>query len=241
MQYAEWLASIGMLSATLTHELIQPLNALQLVLHDASGKLTGLSCPEVIRQDLQDALTACSRIGAMVSRFRCLAQRPENHKQTEVHLQQVAERTFRLLEPGAKQARVQFWTENLESLPTIWMPENEIDQFFFALAQNAVQAADGTKECHLLITGASQEDMILLRFQDNCGGIEPVYLPRIFEPFFTTKPPGQGMGLGLCIARRIIYQRGGQISVESQWGEGTTFTVLVPRKMSPPARGRYVR
>jgi signal transduction histidine kinase len=109
------------------------------------------------------------------------------------------------------------------------MRENDLDQLFFALSQNAVHAADGTKDCRLVITGTLEEDRIVLTFQDNCGGIEPVHLPRIFEPFFTTKPSGKGTGLGLCIARQIVAQKGGHISVQSQRGEGATFTVILPR------------
>jgi two-component system sensor histidine kinase HupT/HoxJ len=120
------------------------------------------------------------------------------------------------------------------------MRENELDDLFFALVQNAVQAADGTKDRRLLITGTLQGDMVVLRFQDDCGGIEPTHVPRIFEPFFTTKPSDQGSGLGLCIARRIVCQRGGQITVESRYGEGTAFTVTLPREASPGTGGQYV-
>jgi PAS domain S-box-containing protein len=241
MRQAERLTSLGVIIATLVHELAQPLSAVRLVMQSATAELAKLNCPEVVRQDLQIGLAACSNIDDIVGRLRDLSREPGKPKEVEVSIRHVAERTFRLLEPSAQQAKVKFWTENLDALPAVRMRENELDQLFFALAQNAVQAADGRNDRHLLITGTLQEDRIILQFQDNCGGIDPVHLPRIFDPFFTTKPSGQGAGLGLCIARRIVCQRGGQISVESQQGEGTTFTVTLPRVSSAKMGGRYVR
>ena len=241
MRHAERLMSLGVIIATLAHELAQPLSVVRLVIQDASAELAKLDCPDTVRQDLQAGLAACSSIDEIIGRVREFARQPGKPKEVEVGIQHVAERTFRLLGQSAKRAKVKLWTENLEALPAIRMRENELDQVFFALAQNAVQAADGRKDRHLLITGTRQEDLILLQFQDNCGGIDPVHLPRIFEPFFTTKPSGQGTGLGLCIARRIVCQRGGQISVESQHGEGATFTVTIPRAARPGTGGRYVR
>jgi C4-dicarboxylate-specific signal transduction histidine kinase len=241
VRHIEWLASLGMVSATLAHELVQPLSVVRLAIQDAGAKLEGLDCPEAVGQDLQDALTACSRISEIVVGFGELARRPGKPKEVEVHIQRVAERTIRLLEPSAKQAKLRLQTENLDALPALTICENDLEQLFFALAQNAVQAADGVKDRYLLITGALQEDKVILRFQDNCGGIDPAHLPRVFEPFFTTKPPGKGTGLGLCIARRIVCQRGGQVSVDSHSGEGTTFTVTFPRAASPGTGGRYIR
>jgi two-component system, NtrC family, sensor kinase len=240
-RHVEGLISLGMTIATLTHELAQPLSAMRLMIQSASAELAKLDCSDVVRQDLQVGLAACSNIDEIVRRLRDLTREPGKPKEVEVYIQPVAERTFRLLEQSAKWARVRFWTENLEALPALRMRENELDQLFFALAQNAVQAADGRKERHLLITGAPQENVVVLQFEDNCGGIDPKHLPRIFEPFFTTKPPGKGTGLGLCIARRIVCERGGQISVDSQYGEGTAFTVTLPRASSPGKGGRYVR
>lgn len=239
-QRAERLASLGMIGATLAHELAQPLSVAQLATQNALAELERLTCPDVIKRDLQAGLAACARIGEIIGRFGDLARSPTREKETEVHLPQVAERTFRLLEQSAGQARVTFGTENLDALPAVRMRENELDDLFFALVQNTVQAADGTEERRLLITGALQGDTVVLRFEDNCGGIEPAHLSRIFEPFFTTKPSDKGAGLGLCIARRIVCQRGGQITVESRYGEGTTFTVTLPRESSPGAGGRYV-
>jgi C4-dicarboxylate-specific signal transduction histidine kinase len=240
MPRGEQIASLAMASAALAHELAQPLSVVQLAMQNARAELEKQTYPDVVKHDLQAALAACARIGEIMGRFRDLAQPPGKAKDTEVHILPVAERTFRLLEESGRQARVTFRTENLDALPAVRLRENELDDLFFALAQNAVQAAHGTKDRHLLITGALQGDMVVLRFQDDCGGIEPAHLARIFEPFFTTKPAGKGTGLGLCIARRIVCQRGGQITVESQYGEGTTFTVTLPRELSPRAGGQYV-
>ena len=237
---AERLALLGMISATLAHELAQPLSVARLATQNAIVELERLTCPDVVKRDLQAGLAACSRIGEIVGRFRDLARPPGKAQETEVRIPQVAERTFRLLEQSARQAKVRLGTENLDALPAVRMGESDLDDLFFALVQNAVQAADGAKDRRLLITGALQGDAVVLRFQDNCGGIEPAHLPRIFEPFFTTKPSDKGTGLGLCIARRIVCQRSGEISVESRYGEGTTFTVTLPRELSPGAGGRYV-
>jgi len=67
-----------------------------------------------------------------------------------------------------------------------------------------------------------------LLFCDNCGGVAPENLERVFEPFFSTKPPGEGTGLGLCIAETIVSRARGQIHVESDFGRGTTFRVFLP-------------
>jgi len=237
---AERLASLGMIGATLAHEVAQPLSVAQLATQNALAELERLTCPDVVKRDLQAGLAACARIAEIVGRFRDLARPPGKAKETQIDLPQVAERAFRLFEQSAQQAKVRFATENLEALPAIRMREEDLDDLFFALVQNAVQAADGAKERRLLITGALQGDAVVLQFQDNCGGIEPAHLPKIFEPFFMTKPSDKGAGLGLCIARRIVCHRGGQISVESRYGEGTTFTVTLPRGSSPEAGGRYV-
>ncbi len=240
MQRAERLASLGMVSATLAHELVQPLSVVQLATQNALAELEKLTCPDIVKRDLQAGLAACARIGEIIIRFRDLARPRGKAKEIEVRIPQVVEKTFRLLEQSARQAKVRLGTENLDDLPAVRMRENELDDVFFALVQNAVHAADGAKERRLLITGALQGDTVVLRFEDDCGGIEPAHLPRIFEPFFTTKPPGKGTGLGLCIARRIVGQKGGQITVESRGGEGTTFTVTLPRESSPGAGGQYV-
>lgn len=229
MRHAERLASLGMLSATLAHELTQPLSVIRLANQTALAELSKLACPEAVKSDLQASLRASETITAIISRFRDFARQSAGRsRETDVHIHRVAERTIRLLEQGTRQAKVSLRVENLDTLPATRMRENELEQLFFTLAENAVQAADGVVDRSLLITGGLQQGQIVLQFQDTCGGIEPKHLPRIFEPFFTTKPSGRETGLGLCIAHRIAHARGGQISVQNRYGQGATFTVTLP-------------
>lgn len=229
MRHAERLASLGMLSATLAHELTQPLSVIRLANQTALAELSKLTCPEAVKSDLQASLNASETITAIIGRFRDFARHSTGSgRETDVHIHRVAERTIRLLEQIARQAKVRLRVENLDTLPAIRMRENELEQLFFTLAENAVQAADGVEDRCLLIAGALQDGRIVLQFQDTCGGIEPKHLPRIFEPFFTTKPQGRGTGLGLWIAHRIAHARGGQISVQNRYGHGATFTVTLP-------------
>ena len=139
-----------------------------------------------------------------------------------------ARRVMRLLEESARKARVALEVGQLEELPPIQTYEKDIEQVFFSLAQNAIQAADGRKDRCLRVTGTHQDGMVELRFTDDCGGIAPEHRGRLFEPFFTTKRAGEGTGLGLCIVQRIVSQAGGRIRVDSRSGEGTTFFVTLP-------------
>ena len=230
LQTAEQLASLGMLSATLVHELTQPLSVIRLANQTALARLRKLHCPNAIRQDLEASLAASATIAGVIGRFRDYTRQSATARKTEVHVSRVAKWTIRLLEHSAQQARVTVRTANLETLPAIRMRENELEQLVFALVQNAIQAANADKDRCLLISGLLHGDTIELRFQDDCGGIDPALLPRLFKPFFTTKPAGKGTGLGLCIVRRIVQQTGGQISVQNRHGEGVTFTVTLPRK-----------
>jgi len=226
---AEPAAGAGAAGMALAHEMLQPLCVIRLMIQSTLAELEKVDRADVVKQDLQAGLAACAKITAMVNRFRAAARPPGEAKEIDVDVADVAQWTIRLLEPSARQARVALRTESLEGLPALRMRENELEQLFFALVQNAVQAADGARDRCLLMAGTGQGDRIVLRFQDDCGGIAPAHVARVFEPFFTTKPPGRSTGLGLCIARRIARQRGGDLLVESDYGRGTTVTAILPR------------
>jgi signal transduction histidine kinase len=113
-------------------------------------------------------------------------------------------------------------------LPKIPVYVDELNQVWTNLIHNAVQAIDGPGE--IAIETEADEDGVVVRVIDDGPGIAPEVRPRIFEPFFTTKPRGEGSGLGLGIARRIVVDRhGGTIDVASRPGR-TCVEVRLPRR-----------
>lgn len=226
--YAQPFGSLGMFGAVLLQELTEPVSVIQLALQNALAESVKSNCPGAIRRDLQTALDASATIATVIRNSRGVAGWLPKTVETDVYVHLVAERVFRMLEQSARQARIHLRTENLEALPAIRMRENDCEQLLFALTQNAVQAADGSADRCLAITGARQDGRITLQFQDDCGGIDPICLQGIFDPFAAAKSAGKGTRLGLCIAHRIVRQRGGRISVQNRYGEGTTFTVILP-------------
>ena len=224
---AEQLASVGTLSATVAHELTQPLTVMRLSIENALAKLATTSSAATVMKNIKDSLTEVSNITSIVERFRNYARRSSKTIAGEVDLKAVAERTVQLLSESARQARVTLRLEGMDKLPPVYSSEKDVEQLFFALIENAVQASDGKKNRRLIIGGDVQDGHIELRFSDNCGGIAPENLDRIFEPFFTTRPAGEGTGLGLCVVQRIILEAGGKVRVESKAGKGTTFFITL--------------
>jgi signal transduction histidine kinase len=116
-------------------------------------------------------------------------------------------------------------------LPTISAYGGELNQVWTALIENALEAiaesAGGGTEGELRIAARLEADMLLVEIWDSGRGIRPELQDRIFEPFFTTKPPGQGLGLGLDNAMRIVRKHRGHISVRSEPGN-TCFRVRLP-------------
>jgi len=232
MARAEQLASLGTLSATVAHELTQPLTVIHLSIENALEKLEATSSPETVTKRLKDSLTEISNITSIVDRFRNFARRSSEEIVSEIDLKAIAKRIVKLLNENARRARIALNLNGMDELPLVYSTEKDMEQLFFALADNAVQAADGKKSRKLIINGAVKNEYIELSFSDNCGGIAPENIDKIFEPFFTTKPKGQGTGLGLCIVQSIVSRAGGKIRVESKFGEGSTFFVMLPTNKS---------
>lgn len=82
------------------------------------------------------------------------------------------------------------------------------------------------------MTVREEAEVIRIAVADQGAGISPEVLPHIFDPFFTTKSEGEqkGMGLGLSISQSLVASMGGRIDVQTQLGQGSTFSVLLPRR-----------
>jgi PAS domain S-box-containing protein len=222
------LASLAMSGVSLAQELAQSLSVIRLAEHNALAELKTRGRLDTIKQDLDLSFKASEAMTATINRFRSLARQWTKTRKRTVRIDQVAAWTFRLLAYAAEKARLAFRTEGLEALPEIQMEENALEQVFLTLAENSVQAAGGSRDYCLSIAGTFEDGRIVLRFQDDCGGIEPANLPRVFDPFFTTRPLSGEAGGELYVAREIVRHRGGDISVESRRNEGTTFIVTLP-------------
>lgn len=228
MARAEQLASLGTLSATIAHQITQPLTVIRLSLDNVVDDLEGSSCSNTVLRRLRDSVTQVSNITSIINQFRSFARKSSDTVFGEVSVHAVVVRIARLLDESAKQVRVALRVEDMSGLPPIFLHEREFEQILFALVENAIQAADGKKVRQVVIGGSVKDGRIELRFSDTCGGIPSENLDKIFEPFFTTKPRGVGTGLGLCIVKDAVARIGGRVRVESQYGKGTTFYVTLP-------------
>jgi signal transduction histidine kinase len=144
--------------------------------------------------------------------------------------------TIRILAAKAKAKGIGITLEAEGGLPRVQGVAGELNQVWLNLIDNALDAvADSGR---IAISARRELDRVVVRVVDDGPGIPPTVQPRIFDAFFTTKPPGQGMGLGLDITRRLVRRYQGEISVES-WPGHTEFRVSlvpeVPLASMPPA------
>jgi PAS domain S-box-containing protein len=176
------------------------------------------------------------RITSIVSDLKNYVRSDED---TERKVEQVGQAIDRVMTLVGKQVRKmvkRFDVEVAEGLSPVLMNLGKIEQVLINLLINAGQAADKEDSWVTLSArpAASAEGWIELQVEDNGAGIPTETQEKIFEPFFTSKGRDQGTGLGLSISHRIIAEHDGKISVESQPGESTCFTVLLPAA-PPPA------
>ncbi|WP_275557348.1 ATP-binding protein [Pseudoalteromonas sp. J010] len=114
----------------------------------------------------------------------------------------------------------------LSQLPPVQANMGKLIQVLTNLLINASQALDGHGE--VSISTSMENDQVIIRVQDNGVGISPQSIDKIFDPFFTTKPIGKGTGLGLSVSYDIIKEHGGKLTVQSEEGVGSCFTINLP-------------
>jgi len=114
------------------------------------------------------------------------------------------------------------------AVPLLELDEKKLKQVFINLVMNAEYAVHKNGTITIATRFNRGKNQISIRISDTGHGIKEENLPRIFDPFFTTKPTGEGTGLGLSVSYGIIRKHGGDISVESELGKGSTFTVTLP-------------
>jgi PAS domain S-box-containing protein len=228
MARTEQLASLGTLSATLAHELAQPITIARLSIENALDKLGATSSMDTITKKLKDSLAEFSDMNLIIDRLKNYARLPSKKVDRKIDLKEVAEKIADLLNNNAQRVGITLQLKGMDKLPSVYSNDKDIEQLFFSLVDNAIQSAENKRNRQLIISGAVKDEHIELQFSDNCGGIAPELLDKIFEPFVTTRPEGKGTGLGLSIVRRIVSKMSGKVWVESKAGKGSTFFVTLP-------------
>ncbi|MEI8168228.1 MAG: ATP-binding protein [Rhodoferax sp.] len=117
-------------------------------------------------------------------------------------------------------------TRDFGALPEVYCLASQINQVVLNLLVNAAQAIN--ERGHITVRTGTEGANAWIEVQDDGCGMDEAHLARIFEPFYTSKPVGQGTGLGLSIAWGIVERHHGQILVNSQPGQGSTFTLILP-------------
>jgi len=115
-----------------------------------------------------------------------------------------------------------------QPIPLVWASEGKLSQVFLNLLINASHAVADCETRAITVRTWTESGSVCVAIEDTGAGIKPENLARIFEPFFTTKRVGAGSGLGLSICRNIIDEFGGDIQVQSELGKGTRFVVRLP-------------
>jgi PAS domain S-box-containing protein len=228
---AERLSALGVLSAGVAHEINNPLAYVVLNLEFMERELTkqnGSSTPEALLERVRQARHGAERVATIVRDLKTFA-RADGWTRGPVRLESVLESALNVAHSEtAKSARI---TRRYADVPPVLGNGARLEQVFLNLVMNAAQAMpeDDAAEHEIRIELASDGDTVRVEVSDDGIGMPPHVLDRIFDPFFTTKPPGVGTGLGLPICRSIIRAHGGELDVRSTPGQGSTFTVILPR------------
>jgi len=219
---AEKLAAMGRLTASIAHELNNPLQAIQnclhLIIHRALGEEKRKKYLHMAEEEVERLISTVQR---MLDFYR---PSPKQHRATDVH--EVIEDVFALANKRLQRGRVQVRRAYGTDVPALNAIKNQLKQVFLNLVVNAIESMPegGTLAVRTSLSGDGK--WVSIAFQDQGAGLSQQAMAHLFEPFYTTKT--KGTGLGLSVSYGIIEQHGGNILVESTEGRGSCFTVKLP-------------
>ena len=226
---AERLGALGLLAASVGHEIRQPLayviTSLDVLERDLDGARTTLS-PEQTRASLEKIRSGAQRIAEIAASLDLLAQQRERTTST-VDVRRPIQAAIDLCSSVLSHVRVE---RRLAVVPLVQGDEGELCQVFANVLLNAAQAlrAERTPPGTITVSAEPAGSSVRVSFVDTGAGIAPEHLARVFDPFFTTKEEEGGSGLGLFITRGIVDAHGGRLEITSEPGRGTTVVVLLP-------------
>jgi signal transduction histidine kinase len=220
LKRADRLSAIGELSASLAHEIRNPLGSIE----GAAQILEQPQTTEEMRSEFLGVIRKeCRRLSRLLTNLLDFA-RPRQPEFQEVDVRPVVDSVVALLAHTAQQSGVELRKHLPASLPLVESDSEQLKQVILNLAINAIQAMPDGGEIE--ISAAEKNAGIVIAIKDQGSGIPAENLEKIFDPFFTTKDGGTG--LGLSVAHQIITQHGGVITAERNVDRGMTLSVMIP-------------
>ncbi|MFI5143091.1 MAG: PAS domain S-box protein, partial [Thermoanaerobaculales bacterium] len=222
LNQSQKMEAVGQLAGGVAHDFN---NLLQAMLSLTEILIAHRADPERVAADAVE-LEQQVKHGTTLARQLLLFSRRETARPETLDLNEVVREAGKLLRRLLR-ANIAVESRLAEGKLPIEADRGQLEQVLFNLAVNGADAMPGGGR--LMIATGSEGGEVWLQVADTGGGVPVGIRERIFEPFFTTKRKGKGTGLGLAVVHGIVAQHGGRIGLESREGQGTTFTITLPR------------
>ncbi len=221
---SEKLASIGLLSAGVAHEINTPLTGISSYVQMLQKRVTDVHFAQL----LEKIEAQTERVSRIVKNLLNFARNPSDMAFHRVNLKDSLQEIISLIEYKLKAMNIKLELDLAPASP-IWAQGERLQQVFINIILNAIDAMPqgGTLTLALSETAADA----VVEITDTGLGIKEQHLAHIFDPFFTTKGVGKGTGLGLSISYAIVTEHDGRIAVKSEPGKGTKFRIEIPRDL----------
>jgi PAS domain S-box-containing protein len=224
--HAEKLSAVGRFSASIAHEMNNPLQG---VLNVVRGVQERATLAEIDQELVDLALKECHRMKELIKKLQQF-NKPTSGTRAALNIHQVIDEVLLFAKKKFRDKKITVKKEYAASLPEIWAVADQIKQVLINILGNAGDAIVPGGDTITLATSLQNEKHISISIKDCGEGISPENLKKIFEPFYSTRAI-KGTGLGLFVSYGIIKSHGGDITVESKAGQGTTFTITLPIEM----------
>ncbi|MDV6030896.1 MAG: PAS domain S-box protein [Phycisphaera sp. RhM] len=224
LRLRERLVSVGTLAAGIAHEINNPLSAIMTAAVTARVVQSATQPNELVNECVDTITSAVVRTQKIVQNVLRLS-RQESSEKEQANLNHIVTQASSLTKHFSDTHGANVLVDLEDDIPDLHLNTSEIEQVIVNLITNAVKSGDPAA---VMIRTEKQGDRVKVIVSDNGCGIPESRLDRIFDPFYTSESALKGTGLGLTISHRIICDHGGEITVESVEGQGSTFTVELP-------------